>query len=125
MWLKIKKLGDNIFVKNLKTDRNRIPAQIFREQDSYLLCDCAGTFNELSFGEAVRGSDLQSSGLLDEENAAMSKLLNTSLDLETDLGDREQSQRAINLMQKEGFESNCLISLDQNKNVYMHATFKR
>ena len=56
----------------------------------YLLGDGTGTFDELSFGEAVRGGDLQSSGLLDEEDAAVSELLHPSLDLETDLINKEQ-----------------------------------
>ncbi len=54
-----------------------------------LLCDCTGAINELSFGEAVRRSDLQSSSLLDEEDAAMPQVLHSILDLETDLDNRE------------------------------------
>ena len=53
----------------------------------YLLCDGAGAFNELPLGVAVRGSDLQSSSLLDKEDAAMAKILHAGLDLETDLND--------------------------------------
>lgn len=56
----------------------------------YLFCDCTGTFNELPFGETIRGSNLQSSSLLDEEDTAMSELLHSSLDLETDLDNRTQ-----------------------------------
>lgn len=63
--------------------------------ESYLLCDCTGTFNELSFGEAVRGSDLQRSSLLDKEDAAVSKLLHSSLNLETNLDDRQHQRRRI------------------------------
>lgn len=63
--------------------------------ESYLLCDCTGTFNELSFGEAVWGSDLQRSGLLDKEDAAMSKLLHSGLYLEPNLNDRQHQRRYI------------------------------
>lgn len=43
-----------------------------RSHPDYLLCDRTSTIDELPFGEAVRRSDLQSSSLLDEEDAAMS-----------------------------------------------------
>lgn len=56
-------------------------------RELYLLCDHTGAIDELPFGEAVRGSDLQSSSLLDQEDAAMSQVLHPGLDLETDLDD--------------------------------------
>lgn len=55
----------------------------------YLLCDCTGTIDELSFGEAVRGGDLQSSGLLDQKDTPMSELLHSSLDLKPNLNKTE------------------------------------
>lgn len=56
----------------------------------HLLCDSSRAVDELAFGEAIRGGDLQSSGLLDQEDASMSKLLHSSLDLETNLEKTEQ-----------------------------------
>lgn len=53
----------------------------------YLLRDHTGAVDELPFGEAVRGSDLQSSSLLHQEDAAVSEVLHPVLDLETDLED--------------------------------------
>lgn len=69
--------------------------QLYTETETtnwfYLLRDCTGTINELSFGEAVGGGDLQSSGLLDQEDTPMSELLHSSLDLETNLDKTEGS----------------------------------
>lgn len=61
----------------------------------YLLCDGAGAFDELSLGEAVRGGDLQGSGLLDEEDASVAELLHSRFNLETNLEER-QHQRTRN-----------------------------
>lgn len=59
---------------------------------AYLLSDCAGTLDELPFGEAVSGAELQGSSLLDQVDAAMAQLLHPRLNLEADLkaqtGDR-------------------------------------
>lgn len=60
---------------------------------SYLLRDCAGTFDELPLGEAVSGAELQGSSLLDQVDAAMAQLLHPCLDLETNL----KAQPGINL----------------------------
>ena len=51
----------------------------------YLLCDSAGTLDELPLGEAVGGGDLQGPGLLDQVNAAVAQLLHAGLDLEANL----------------------------------------
>jgi len=56
-----------------------------RVSERYLLCDRTGARDELPLGEAVGGRDLQRSGLLDQEDAAVAELLHASLDLETDL----------------------------------------
>lgn len=58
----------------------------------YLLCDGASTFDELSLGEAVRGGDLQGSGLLDEEDASVAELLHSRFNLETNLEEREHQR---------------------------------
>lgn len=52
---------------------------------AYLLHDCAGTFDELPFGEAVSGAELQSSSFLDQVNTAMAQLLHPCLYLEANL----------------------------------------
>lgn len=56
-----------------------------REAPSYLLCDGAGTLDELPLGEAVGGAELQRSGLLHQVDAAVAQLLHPRLDLEADL----------------------------------------
>lgn len=58
----------------------------------YLFCDGSGTIDELSLGETVGGGDLQSSGFLDQEDAAVSELLHPGLDLETDLNNMDTVQ---------------------------------
>lgn len=59
----------------------------------YLLCDGAGTLYELSLGVTVWGGDLQRSSLLHQEDTAVTQLLDTSLDLETNLeGDRTSKE---------------------------------
>lgn len=60
------------------------------KEEAHLLCDCTGAVNELPFGEAVGRSDLQRSGLLDQEDAPMSELLHSSLDLKTDLNETQR-----------------------------------
>lgn len=60
-----------------------------RWRDGYLLRDGAGAFDELPFGEAVGGGDLQGSGLLDEEDASVSELLHSCFNLETNLEDKQ------------------------------------
>lgn len=52
---------------------------------AYLLRDCAGTFDELPFGEAVSGAELQGSSFLDQVDAAMAQLLHPRLYMETNL----------------------------------------
>lgn len=59
---------------------------------AYLLCDCAGTLNELPLGEAVGGADLQGSSLLHQVDAAMAQLLHPCLDLKAHL--KSQTKRA-------------------------------
>lgn len=46
---------------------------------AYLLCDCAGAFDELPFGEGVSGTELQGSSLLDQVDAAVAQLLHPCL----------------------------------------------
>lgn len=53
--------------------------------EQYLLCDCTGTINELPLSKTVRRGDLQSSGLLDQKDAAVTKVLHSGFDLETNL----------------------------------------
>lgn len=60
-------------------------------QSTYLLCDCAGTLDELPLGEAVSGAELQGSSLLDHVNTAVAQLLHPCLYLETNL----KAQRGI------------------------------
>lgn len=60
-----------------------------RKVPRYLLCDNTGTFDELPLSEAVRGSDLQSSSLLDQEDAAVPQILHPVLNLETNLGNTQ------------------------------------
>lgn len=60
-----------------------------RKVPRYLLCDNTGTFDELPLREAVRGSDLQSSSLLDQEDAAVPQILHPVLNLETNLGNTQ------------------------------------
>lgn len=57
-----------------------VPAYI-----AYLLHDCAGTLDELPFGEAVSGAELQSSSFLDQVDTAMAQLLHPCLYLEANL----------------------------------------
>lgn len=52
---------------------------------AYLLHDSAGTLDELPFGEAVSGAELQSSSLLDQVDTAMAQLLYPCLYLEAHL----------------------------------------
>lgn len=52
---------------------------------AYLLHDRAGTLDELPFGEAVSGAELQSSSLLDKVDTAMAQLLYPCLYLEAHL----------------------------------------
>lgn len=63
----------------------------------YLLRDGAGAFDELPFGEAVGGGDLQGSGLLDEEDASVSELLHSRFNLETNLEDKQHSGLLLRL----------------------------
>lgn len=64
----------------------------------YLLHDGAGALDELPLGEAISGAELQRSGFLDQEDAAVSQLLNPSLYLVTNLK-----------AQAGGFHSVCLL----------------
>lgn len=52
---------------------------------TYLLHDRSGTLYELSFGETVRGAQLQSSGFLDHVDAAVAQLLHPGLYLKANL----------------------------------------
>lgn len=52
---------------------------------AYLLHDCTGTFDELPFGKAVSGAELQSSSFLDQVDTAMAQLLHPCLYLEANL----------------------------------------
>lgn len=52
---------------------------------AYLLHDGAGALDELPFGEAVSGAELQSSSLLDQVDTAMAQLLYPCLYLEAHL----------------------------------------
>lgn len=51
----------------------------------YLLCDCAGTLDELPFGVAVCGAYLERPRLLHQEDTAVAQVLHTSANLEADL----------------------------------------
>lgn len=51
----------------------------------YLLCDCAGTLNELPLGVAVGGAHLEGPRLLHQEDTAMAQVLHASTNLEADL----------------------------------------
>lgn len=51
----------------------------------YLLCDCAGTLDELPLGVAVGGAHLEGPRLLHQEDAAVAQVLHTSANLEADL----------------------------------------
>lgn len=52
---------------------------------AYLLRDCPGTLNELPFGEAVCGAELQGSSFLNQVDTAMAQLLHPCLYLEANL----------------------------------------
>lgn len=52
---------------------------------AYLLRDCTGALDELSFGEAVSGAELQGSSFLDQVNTAVAQFLHPWLYLETNL----------------------------------------
>lgn len=64
----------------------------------YLFCDIAGALNKLPLGEAVWRSDLQRSSLLDQEDATMTQLLHSCLNLETDLDTRECGNSTENVL---------------------------
>lgn len=51
----------------------------------YLLCDRAGTLDQLPFGVAVRGAHLEGPRLLHQEDAAVAQVLHPSANLEADL----------------------------------------
>lgn len=51
----------------------------------YLLCDCAGTLDELPLGVAVGGAHLEGPRLLHQEDTAMAQVLHASTNLEADL----------------------------------------
>lgn len=51
----------------------------------YLLCDCAGTLDELPLGVAVGGAHLEGPRLLHQEDTAVAQVLHTSTNLEADL----------------------------------------
>ena len=51
----------------------------------YLLCDSAGTLDQLPLGVAVRGAHLEGPCLLHQEDAAVTQVLYPSANLEADL----------------------------------------
>ncbi len=76
---------------SFKKSRKKLPSAWVKDavpvcvHIAYLLCDCAGTLDELPFGEAVGGTELQGSSLLDQVDTAMAQLLHPCLYLETNL----------------------------------------
>lgn len=52
---------------------------------THLFHDRSGALDKLSFGEAVRRAQLQSSGFLDHVDAAVPQLLHPGLDLKANL----------------------------------------
>ena len=51
----------------------------------YLLCDSAGTLDQLPLGIAVRGAHLEGACLLHQEDAAVAQVLHPSANLEANL----------------------------------------
>ena len=62
-------------------------------EESYLLRYGAGALDQLPLGEAVRGAHLQGPGLLDQEDAAVTKLLDTRLYLTAHLREERERER--------------------------------
>lgn len=73
-------------------------------EESYLLGDSASALDQLPLGEAVRRAHLQCPGLLHQENAAVTQLLDTGLDLTAHLrrGERERKTESERKGKKTG-----------------------